>query len=442
MAAQLWVVNQGFFMNALANQKATLNFTRSQQLMAEGRELVAGFTQSMMKKPEQFALGRFPVYLQSGEGAEVTDVDGNRYIDYICGLGANALGHNHPAVVKAITNNLTSGIIHSLPTPVEITAARALTDIIPGAEQVRFFKTGADANSAAVRLARFITGKEKIVTVGYNGWHDHYMFDTPGVPEVIQRYTYRMPLFTPNDEQPLLDVINNEHEQLAAVLLSVPYNRPLQANFVNKLRNVCKDKGVLFIFDEVVTGFRLALGGAQEYFDVQADMVTLSKGLAAGMPLSAVTGRRELMTQMEKLQVSTTFGGEMLSLEVCRAAINEYRSTNYIAHIAKLGHQLKDGVNAVAAELGTPLTVVGYDAIPMFLFSRNPQEHVKFAEPFVAEMAARGVLLRRDVNFISSAHTTAHIEHTIEAVKHSLEAMQHAGLFADEAHKVASGVEA
>lgn len=429
-------------MNASAGQKKTLKFTRSQELLAEGRELVAGFTQSMMKKPEQFALGRFPVYLQSGQGAEVTDVDGNRYIDYICGLGANALGHNHPAVVKAITDNLSSGIIHSLPTPVEITAARALTEIIPGAEQVRFFKTGADANSAAVRLARFITGKEKIVTVGYNGWHDHYMFDTPGVPQIIQRYTSRMPLFTPQDEQPLLDLINNESEQLAAVLLSVPYNRTLQSAFVNQLRDLCKEKGVLFILDEVVTGFRLALGGAQEYFDVRADLVTMSKGLAAGMPLSAVAGRRELMSQMEKLQVSTTFGGEMLSLEVCVSAIDEYRTSGYIQHIAELGRQLKKGINAVATELGTPLTVVGYDAIPMFLFSRNPQKHVKFAEPFVAEMAARGVLLRRDVNFISSAHTQAHIEHSIQAARGALEAMQRAGLFAAEERKQISGAEA
>lgn len=429
-------------MNASTEQKPTLNFTHSQQLMVEGRELVAGFTQSMMKKPEQFALGRFPVYLQSGQGAEVTDVDGNRYIDYICGLGANALGHNHPAVVNAITQNLTSGIIHSLPTPVEITAARALTEVIPGAEQVRFFKTGADANSAAVRLARFITGKEKIVTVGYNGWHDHYMFDTPGVPEIIQRYTHRMPLFTPQDEQPLLELIGKESEQLAAVLLSVPYNRTLTAEFVHQLRDLCKAKDILFILDEVVTGFRLALGGAQEYFNVRADLVTLSKGLAAGMPLSAVTGRRELMTQMEKLQVSTTFGGEMLSLEVCVAALDEYRSSGYIQHICKLGRQLKNGINAVAAKLGTPLTIVGYDAIPMFLFSRNPQEHVKFAEPFVAEMAARGVLLRRDVNFLSGAHTAAHIEHTIQATKDALLAMQQGGLFAEQEVKIASGTEA
>jgi aminotransferase MxcL len=425
-------------MNNSLNEQSTLSFSRSETLMKEGRELVAGFTQSMMKKPEQFALGRFPVYLQSGNGAEVVDVDGNQYIDYICGLGANALGHNHPAVVDAIQNNLANGIIHSLPAPVEITAARLLTEIIPGAEQVRFFKTGADANSAAVRLARFITGKEKIVTVGYNGWHDHYMFDTPGVPEVIQELTYRMPLFTPQDEQPLLDLVNEKGSELAAVLLSVPYNRELQPQFLRSLRDACKNKGVLFVIDEVVTGFRLAQGGAQEYFDVQADLVTLSKGIAAGMPLSAVAGRRELMAEMEKLQVSTTFGGEMLSLEVCCAALKEYRDTAYIQRIAAHGRRLKEGVNTVAQEVGAPLRVVGYDAIPMFLFSRNPQEHVRFAEPFVAEMAARGVLLRRDVNFISGAHTEAHIDHTINAVKGALQAMQQAGLFAAEEPELAA----
>jgi aminotransferase MxcL len=163
----------------------TLTLTKSFELAQRSKQLVAGFTQSMMKKPEQFALGHFPVYIEHGEGALVTDIDGNQYIDFICGLGANTLGHNHPVVIKAITDNLHKGLIHSLPAPVEVRTAETLVDMIPGAEMVRFFKTGADANSAAVRLARYITGKEHIVTVGYNGWHDHYMFDTPGVPETL-----------------------------------------------------------------------------------------------------------------------------------------------------------------------------------------------------------------------------------------------------------------
>lgn len=405
------------------NQIPNLKLARSFELMQQGREVIAGFTQSMMKKPEQFALGHFPVYLAAGDGAQVTDVDGNQYIDFICGLGANALGHNHPAVVSAITSHLHQGLLHSLPAEVEITTAQRLLQVIPGGEMTRFFKTGADANSAAVRLARFTTGKEKIVTVGYNGWHDQYMFDTPGVPKDVQQYTYRMPLFTPADEQPLLDLVSGSSSDIAAVLLSVPYNRQLEAEFVQQLRQLCSDKNVLFILDEVVTGFRLGLGGAQEYFNVRADLVTLSKGLAAGMPLSAVVGRAELLSQMEKLQVSTTFGGELLSLHVCAAALAEYQNSDAIARITRLGKQLKDQVNALAEGLGSPLRIVGYDAIPMFLFAKHPADHVKSAEPFVAEMAKRGVLLRRDVNFICAAHTEAHIQHTVDAVAGSLQAM-------------------
>lgn len=400
-----------------------LKLDNSFTLMNQARQCIAGFTQSMMKKPEQFAPGRFPVYLAGGEGAEVTDVDGNRYIDYICGLGANALGHNHPAVVGAITEHLADGLLHSLPAPIEVETAQRLLEVIPGGEMTRFFKTGADANSAAVRLARYATGREKIVTVGYNGWHDQYMFDTHGVPSQLQNYTYRMPLFRPADEVPLLELVESKGDEIALVLLSVPYNRQLDAVFVQRLRSLCGDKGVLFALDEVVTGFRLGLGGAQEYFQVRADLVTLSKGLAAGMPLSAVVGSADLMSQMEKLQVSTTFGGELLSLHVCRAALDVYKNTGCIAETARLGRLLKEEVNAVAEAAGSSLRIVGYDAIPMFLFSPNPDEHVKSAEPFVAEMARRGVLLRRDVNFIGAAHTEAHIRQTVAAVKGALEAM-------------------
>ncbi|WP_309544647.1 aminotransferase class III-fold pyridoxal phosphate-dependent enzyme [Alkalilimnicola ehrlichii] len=375
------------------------------------------------EKPEHFAPGRFPIYLASGSGALVTDVDGNQFIDYICGLGANTLGHNHPVVIDALNQHLGNGLLHSLPAPVEVQAAKCLVGLIPGAEMVRFFKTGADANSAAIRLARSITEREKIVTVGYNGWHDQYMFDTPGVPAGLKDYTYRMPLFSPDDEQPLLDLVEQKGSELAAVLLSVPYNRVLSRRFIQQLRLACRQQGVLFVIDEVVTGFRLALGGAQEFFKVDADLVTLSKGIAAGMPLSAVAGRRELMQEMERLQVSTTFGGELLSLEVCRAVLQTYAESDYIDRLAKLGQRLKEGVNTAAERLGAPLRVVGYDPIPMFLFSRDPAEHAAYAIEFVAQMARRGVLLRRDVNFISGVHTEPQIDFTVNAVVESLQTM-------------------
>ncbi len=418
------------------NNVSDLTLIKSQKLEESGKKLVAGFTQTMMKKPEQFSPGHFPVYLKGGEGAIVKDVDGNEYIDFICGLAANTLGHNHPAVTQAITGNLDKGLLHSLPAPIEINAAKAIVNMVPSAEMVRFFKTGADANSAAIRLARYITKKDEILTIGYNGWHDHYMFDTPGVPKVLQELTHRMSLITDDNEQPIFDLLQQRGGKIAAVVLSLPYNRIVSPEFIQALRLLCTEKNVIFIWDEIVTGFRLALGGAQEFYGISADLVTLSKGIAAGMPLSAVCGKHELMKQMEKLQVSTTFGGEMLSLEVCTSVLDEYRKSDYIERIAYLGKRLKDSVNRISQSLDTPLRIVGYDPIPMFLFSNNPKDHVEFAIPFLNEMARRGVLLRREVNFICGAHTDEHIDHTINAVNASLSAMQDRGIFSEKSREI------
>lgn len=414
-------------MALLDRQPAQLTLTRSHELLEAARGLIPGLTQSLMKRPEQFAPGAFPVYIESGDGALVRDVDGNQYIDYICGLGASTLGHNHPAVVGTIRERLERGVLHSLPTEVEISATQALVDSIPGAQMARFFKTGADATSAAVRLARHMTRKEHIAVVGYNGWHDHFMFDTPGVPAALREYTYRMPLMSERDEQPLLDLVAQRGADLALVLLSLPYKRCVSAAFLHQLRDACHANGVLFVLDEVVTGFRLALGGAQEYYGVTADYVCLSKGIAAGMPLSAVAGPRELLRHMGDLQVSTTFGGELLSLAVCEAVLREYRETDYIARIAALGRRLREGVNQRAAQAGLPLRVLGYDAIPFFLFSDDLAVHTRLMERFQAAMAQRGVLLRRDVNFICGAHTLEQIDATVAAAGDALQELAGSG---------------
>ncbi|RYZ40467.1 MAG: aminotransferase class III-fold pyridoxal phosphate-dependent enzyme [Myxococcaceae bacterium] len=397
-----------------------IKLERSNQLLAEARKLVPGVTQTMMKKPDHFAPGAFPVFLARGQGALVEDADGQEYIDFIQALGANMLGHNHPAVAETIRKHLAEGIIHSLPTPVEVSAVRALVDVIPGAEMARFFKTGADATSAAVRLSRHITGRESIVTVGYNGWHDHFMYDTPGIPAAVAKLTTRLPLFTPPDEPALLAHIEAHGAQLACVLLAIPYNRTVTREFLLSVKETCAKHGVLFILDEVVTGFRLALGGAQQFFGVQADFVTLSKGIAAGMPLSAIAGPEKHLSKLSDLQVSTTFGGEMLSLAVCEAVLKEYKSTNYVEHIANMGRRLREGVNAHAKATGSSLEVIGYDAVPFFRFSKDIPQHIQKMIPFQAGMARRGVILRRDLNFISAVHTEQQIDHTIAAASEVL----------------------
>jgi aminotransferase MxcL len=406
-----------------------LRLERSNQLLDQARRLIPGVTQSLMKRPEMFALGSFPVYLEGGQGALVRDVDGNEYVDFICGLGANTLGHNHPAIVQALRAQLEAGLLHSLPTEVEIGATRELLELIPGADMARFFKTGADATSAAVRLARHLTGRERVVTIGYNGWHDHFMFDTPGVPAALRELTLRMPLMAEANEAELLELLDRRGGEIALVLLSLPYNRRVSSGFLQALRERCSQQGVLLGFDEVVTGFRLALGGAQEHFGVNADLVCLSKGIAAGMPLSAVAGPSALMQRMDELQVSTTFGGELLSLHACRAALGVYRDSDYIGRLALLGARLRSGINAAAEAGGYPLRVLGYDPIPFFRMSEELVTHTRLMEAFVGALAQRGVLLRRDVNFISGAHTEAQIDFTIQAAASALGELARRGLF-------------
>ncbi len=255
------------------------------------------------------------------------------------------------------------------------------------------------------------------------------MYDTPGVPRALGELTTRLPLFVAADEEPVLAAIRAGKDRLAAVLLSLPYGRVVSREFLEKLREVCTASGVLFVFDEIVTGFRLARGGAQELYGIEADYVCVSKALAAGMPLSAVAGPRKYLDAMDGLQVSTTFGGELLSLAACEAALGIYRTKNYFEHLADLGRRLREAVNEAAGNVGAPLRVLGYDAIPFFLFDPDPLRHAALMRTFQGEMAARGVLLRRDVNFLCGAHTAEQMDFTADATRESLKAMKAAGAF-------------
>jgi aminotransferase MxcL len=387
------------------SEPGVLSLQASERLLVQARERIAGVTSSMMKRPEQFCPGRFPAYLARGMGARAVDVDGNEYIDFICGLGATSLGHGHPEVVGAIRSELERGFLHSLPVALEVEATDALLTSIS------------------------LTGRHSIVTIGYNGWHDHFMYDTPGVPQAVAALTTRMPLFAEADEPKVLERVRANGQDLAAVVLSVPYGRRLAPQFLGELRQACSAAGALLIFDEIVTGFRLGPGGAHVLYGVEADLACYSKALAAGLPLSALVGPRKHMEAMQKLQVSTTFGGETLSLAACKAALRAYQTTNYYTDISRLGQALRTGINQVSKSVGATLEVIGYDQIPLFSFSPVPETHIRLMTEFQGKMAERGVLLRRDVNFICGAHTDEQIEHTVRAAKESLVSMRHAGAF-------------
>jgi glutamate-1-semialdehyde aminotransferase len=331
----------------------------SEALWARAMRLIPAGTQTLAKGPGQFVRGVAPKYLLSGRGARVRDVDGNEYLDFSMAVGPLSLGYADPEVDEAIRAQLADGITFSLMHPLEVEVAERIAALVPNVEAVRFSKTGADATSAAVRLARAFTGREKVFTCGYHGWHDFSIATTDrsaGIPTAVRDLSYTIAY---NDASGL-EVIDRE---TACVILEPTTFEAPKPGFLEALREACRAAGALLVFDEMWTGFRLALGGAQERFAVAADLVCFSKAVANGMPLSVLAGRADVMRLLEgPVFFFTTFGGEALSLAAARATLDKLRREQVPLHLERLGTRLKDGLNALAVAhgLGSVVRCVGF----------------------------------------------------------------------------------
>lgn len=263
---------------------------KSDEYYQKALKLIPAVTQTLAKGPGQNIKGVAPKYLVKGKGSHVWDADGNEYLDYLMAIGPLSLGYAYDRVDEAIIKQLEDGITFSLMHPLEVEVAELINQIVPNAESIRYSKTGADVTSAAVRLARAFTGRNKILCCGYHGWHDWYISVTDrnkGIPQAIQDLTFT---FNYNDIQSVKDSID---EDTAAVILEPFVFEEPKNNFLQELREVCTANGTLLIFDEMWTGFRIAVGGAQEYFGVKADLACFSKALANGMPVAILTGKKK-----------------------------------------------------------------------------------------------------------------------------------------------------
>jgi glutamate-1-semialdehyde aminotransferase len=387
--------------------------TESQALYRRASGLIPAHTQTLAKGPTQFVQGAMPVYLRRGQGARVWDVDGNEYLDYSMAVGPLSLGYAYPAVDEAICFQLEDGITFSLPHPLEVELAEMIHEIVPGADAVRFGKTGAEATSAAVRLARAFTGRDKVLCCGYHGWHDWYIGVTDraaGVPEAVRDLVFT---FEYNDLASVEAALDGD--TACVILEPVTFEAP-RADFLRQLAALCRSRGALLVFDEMWTGFRLALGGAQEYFGVTADLACFSKAIANGMPLSVLTGRHEVMQLLEKdVFFFSTFGGEALSLAAAMATLREMKRRNAIGHMAALGAALRDGYNAIAAELKMPYTqCIGLDPRTLVTFSAEGTAPLLMKSFVQQELAKRGILWT-GVHNVSLSHTEADVDRTIDA---------------------------
>lgn len=392
--------------------------TASDALWTRAAGLIPAGTQTLAKGPGQWVCGVAPKYLRRGRGSHVWDVDGNEYIDYSMGVGPISLGYAYDRIDQAIRAQLADGITFSLMHPLEVEVAELIREVVPAAEAVRFSKTGADVTSAAIRLARAFTGRDRVVCCGYHGWHDWYIAVTDraaGIPGAVRELTSTF------DYNNLETVLRAVDEETACVILEpVTFELP-QNGFLEELQRICRRRGALLVFDEMWTGFRLASGGAQEFFGVSADLACFSKAVANGMPLSVLTGRRDVMSLLENhVFFFTTFGGEALSLAAARETILELREQDVPAHLARQGRKLRHGYNEIASELGLAWTrCTGLDARSIITFDASAGDPLEIKSLVQQEMLKRGVLWGGFHN-LSFSHSDEDVAYTLAAYREVL----------------------
>jgi len=339
---------------------------RGEALYRRALEIIPGATQTNAKRPPEALRGAYPPFIVRGQGPYVWDLDGNRYIDHKLGCGPVILGHGYPRTVEAAIRQLHEGLVFGSAHPSEVRLAELIVETVPCAEMVRFLKTGAEGTSVAVRLARTLTGRELLLSSGYHGWHDWGMAKVPavgGIPQALRDLIEDIPF---GDTARLERLFRERGSEIAALIFAGPYDVDLGAirDFLTRARELTRLHGALLIYDEIVTGFRVSLGGLQELVSVLPDLAVFSRGMANGFPIAAVTGSREAMSAWHKTTISATFGGEAVSIAASIACIEELREKGVPAELATRGAWLKRAAERIGRNAGLPLRGRGYDSLP------------------------------------------------------------------------------
>jgi glutamate-1-semialdehyde 2,1-aminomutase len=371
------------------------SFSQSLQVLDRALCTIPLAAQTFSKCHEQLPQPLSPLFLTHGNGGRVWDVDGNEYVDLGCGLLSVLLGHRDADVDAAISRQLDRGISFTLPTSLEADLAERMVEMIPCAERVRFAKNGSDATSGCIRVARASTGRDRVAVAGYHGWQDWYIGSTTrskGVPDATSALTHPFPY---GDIGALEDLLSAHRGEFAAVILEPMNVAEPPAGYMESLAELVRREGALLIFDEIITGFRFARGGAQELFGVTPDLAAFGKGLGNGMPIAAVVGRADLMDEMEEVFFSGTFGGEALSLAAAIAVADKVRYEPVVEKLSEQGKQLRRSVERLVSDsgLGDHITLCGHPAWTLVQFHdvrELRKEVVRTA--WMQQMIAHGVL--------------------------------------------------
>ncbi len=401
-------------------------FSESEKLFQEAVGLIPGGVTSA-RHPVKFIPGHYPIFMNRGKRCHVWDVDGNEYVDWILSFGPIILGHHHEKVDAAVMESLKQGFCFTMVHPVQNELAKKLIQIIPCAEMVKFVTSGSDATTAAVRIARVYTGRDRVIRWGYHGWHDwcyggagtdRESFGVPrGVKKDILTFTY-------NDLDSLKTQFDRYPCKIACVIMQ-PFEASMELprdGFLEGVKALTHDNGAVLIFDEIRTGFRTSLGGAQEYFNVIPDLAAVSKAIANGYPISAVVGRRDIMEAARKTRISATYLVNSFPMVAALVTLDELERKNGIEYMWKLGNRLMCGLKDIIDEEGVDAEVVGLPPLHMIRFrGLDPDGKSILKTAFYTETTKRGVLFHPNhCWFLSLGHTEEDVDRTLEVSRESL----------------------
>jgi glutamate-1-semialdehyde 2,1-aminomutase len=402
----------------------------SNELRERARRLIPGGAHTYAKGDDQFPVNA-PPFIARGKGCHAWDLDGNEYIEYGMGLRAVTLGHGFEPVVEAVKAQLAHGTNFTRPSPLEVECAEALLSLVPGADMVKFAKDGSDTLDAAVRLARAHTGRDKILICG-----DHPFFSTSdwfigttdmpgGIPQSTRSQTLK---FRYNDIESVRAVFAQHAGEIACVILEAARTEEPAPHFLQDLQNECRRNGALLVFDEMITGFRWHLGGAQGAYGVTPDLSAWGKAMANGFALSALVGRREVMelggmdhARERVFLLSTTHGAETHSLAAGLATIKCYKELGVVDTLYERGARLRRGIERVTSELGLQkhFGVVSRNVnLLFFTFDAAGKPSQPFRTLFMQELIRRGIIAPSFV--VSYSHTEADIDRTVEILGEAL----------------------
>ncbi len=387
-----------------SNITSNSKFNKSKALYDQACELFPYGTQLFSRRPELGAFGQAPIYFDHAKDAHFWDIDGNEFIDTAMGVGPVILGYCYESVDQTVKEQIEKGVLGSINHKLEIDVAQAITEMVPCAEMIKFCKSGGEADAVAVRIARGYTGKDKVVFCGYHGWHDWYLAANLESDSSLDRHL--LPGLAPkgvpvslagtclpfeyNNLDQLESVLKNNSGQVACIIMEATRFKKPEPGFLEGVRQLADKHDCLLIFDEVITGFRMSAGGAQEFFGVTPDLATFAKAIANGYSLAAVAGKKEIMKTQADNFISSTYWSDCVSLAAGLATLNEIKRKPVIETINSTGHKLVKSLSETAQnhELDVSVSGHGFDFTLSFNYDAVSQ---KLMTLFIQEMIERGI---------------------------------------------------